>query len=573
MRMRQVRTTVILMILIAGVIFSALYFEKHPFLENAGHPTPTPSPEPSPTFQAYNPMRTLEVSATATPAPTSDPEAQTTGTVELAEVMTRLYTVEEGVIFTFNYSPENGELASVLEALEQKNMPAVFFMKPGDLTEYTDDASAIIRGGHELGVLMEKDNRITAARQLEIVEETEKQLRALGYTGDVFVRTAYGTPTDIHRQAAAMGGYKLISFLADVMPNSVSRLTDAEKIAEEVFSSYNSVTLQRGEIITFQMGLFQYSNTVLADYIRVIADHWTVYPAKSLSAMLSNTDMLYTYPLKDEQILPEVLNLIYPGHLSGVANTMDEIVKRYLGVDWVNTPGFLPGFTDEERALLDKRGLIDNDDNHAYLTFDDWGPDETLMAIMRVLEKHNAKGTFFVRTNNVDYNPNLLRAIAAAGHTVASHTDAHYPLSHDTGNGRIFESLTEEEAKELEADLVLSYEKLQRIIGDIAVDGQPALVPLFRPPTLAVSKIGLETVLDCGFTYSVSGSFSTEDYKAKNAKSLYQSMLQNVKSGAVLVMHMSQNSKYTAEAVDMLLTELEKRKSPLKFVSLAEDLK
>ncbi len=573
MRMRQVRTTIILLLLIAGVIFSALYFGKHPFLENSGRPTPVPTPEPSPTFQSFNPMRTLEARPTATPAPTQDPEAESAGTGELADVISRLYTVEEGVIFTFNYSPENGELPAVLEALEQENAPAVFFLKPGDLTAYTDDASSIIRAGHELGVLMEKDNRISAARQAEIVEETEKQLRALGYTGEVFVRTAYGTPTDIHRQAAAMGGYRLISFLADVMPNSVSRLTDAEKIAEEVFSNYNNVTLQRGEIITFQMGLFQYSGTVLADYIRLIAEKWTVYPVKSLSAMLANTELLYTFPLSDEQILPEVLNRIYPGHLSGVADTMDEIAKRYLGVDWVNTTGFLPGFTNQERARLDKRGLVDNDDNHVFLTFDDWGPDETLMKLLRVLDKHNAKGTFFVRTNNVNYNPNLLRAIAAAGHAVASHTDSHYPLSHDTGTGRVFESLTEEEARELEADLVLSYEKLQRIIGDIAVDGKPALVPLFRPPTLAVSKIGLETVFDCGFTYSVSGSFSTEDYKAANATNLYRSMLGHIRSGAVLVMHMSQNSRYTAEALDMLMTELEKRKSPMKFVTLAEDLK
>ncbi len=571
MRMRQWRTTIILLILIGGVIFSALYFGKHPFLENAGRPTPTPAPEPSPTFQAFNPMRTVPVSETATPAPVQEAEVEQEG-VELAEVVTRLYTAEEGVIFTFNYSPENGELTSVLRALEEEKAPAVFFFKPEDLTQFAADAMAIIREGHEMGILMEKDARVTAARQLEIVQETEKELRALGYTDEVYVRTAYGTPTDTHREAAARGGYRLISFLADVMPANVSRQTDAEKIAEEVFSSFNHVTLQRGEIISFQMGLFQYSESVLADYIRLIAEKWTVYPVKRLGDMLANTALRYNWPLTDEQILPEVLNIIYPGHLSGVPDTMSEIAKRYLGVDWVNNAGFLPGFTAEEQAMLDKKGYVVNEKNHAFLTFDDWGPDETLTALLKVLEKHNAKATFFVRTNNIGYNPNLLRAIAMAGHSIASHTDAHLPLSHDTGNGRVFESITEEEAETLAEDLMLSYEKLQRIIGDIAIDGKPALVPLFRPPTLAVSKLGLETVLDCGFTWSVSGSFSTEDYKATSAKALYNTMMRNVRSGAVLVMHMSQNSVYTAEALDLMLTELERRKSPLQFVSLAEDL-
>ena len=239
----------------------------------------------------------------------------------------------------------------------------------------------------------------------------------------------------------------------------------------------------------------------------------------------------------------------------------------------MSTPSFLPGFSPEERGRLDRKGFIPNNSGHVFLTFDDWGPDETLTGLLKVLEKHNAKATFFVRTNNLGYNPNLLRAIAMAGHTVASHTDSHYPLSHDTGNGKVFETLTEEEALELQRDLVLSYEKLQRIIGDIENNGKPALSLLFRPPTLAVSKIGLETVLDCGFHYSVSGSLSTEDYKATNAQSLYRTLLNNTKSGAVLVMHMSQNSLYTAEAVDMLLTEMERRNSPLKFVSLSEDLR
>ena len=99
MRMRQIRTTVILLVLIAGVIFCAFYFEKHPFLENAGRPTPTPEPQPSPTFRAFNPIRTVEVSPTATPSPTRDPDEETAQT-EMADVVTRVYTAEEGIILT-----------------------------------------------------------------------------------------------------------------------------------------------------------------------------------------------------------------------------------------------------------------------------------------------------------------------------------------------------------------------------------------------------------------------------------------------------------------------------------------
>ena len=572
MRMRQIRTTVVLLIMIAGMIFGAFYFEQHPFLENAGRPTPTPEPLPSPTYRAYNPMRTIEVGATTTPVvPTQNPEAALEN-VTVSDEISRIYTTEEGVVFTFNYSPENGELPAVLKALDELHVPAVFFVKGDDLNQFTDDVSKIIRAGHEMGILMEKDSRLTTTRLLESVQESEQMLRSLGYTGEVFVRTAYGTSTDMHRKVAALGGYRLISFLADLMPANVSRLTDPEKILTTVFSEYNDVALQRGEIVVFQMGLFQYSNTVMADYLREVVAKKTVYPVKSLSAMLNNTELQYTYPLPDEKILPEVLNAIHPGQLAG-KDVMSEIQKRYLGTSWVNMPSFLPGFTSEEIRTLDKRGFVQNKNGYVFLTFDDWGPDETIAKLLNVLKKHNAKATFFVRTNNLGYNPNLLRAIAMDGHTIASHTDAHFPLSHDLGTGKVFETLTEEEALELQKDLVLSYEKLQRIIGDIEIDGKPALSRLFRPPTLAVSKIGLETVLDCGFQYSVSGSFSTEDYKAANVQRLYRSLLINTQSGSVLVMHMSQNSLYTADAVDMLLTELERRNSPLQFVSLSECLR
>ncbi len=569
MRMRQIRTTVILLVLIAGAIFSAFYFEQHPFLENAGRPTPTPEPLPSPTFRAFSPLRTMEVSPTATPEPTRDPDEEIQ--TAKADVITRVYTSEEGIILTFNYSPENGELPHILNALEEIKAPAVFFVKGEDLARFGDDITNIVRAGHEIGILMEKDSRQQADRLLESVEESAKLLRSYGYTDEIFVRTAYGTPTDVHRMVAARGGYRLISFLVDLMPANVSRLTEADQIMAAVFNTDNNVALQRGEIVSFQMGLFQYSNTVLADYIQEIVEKKNVYPVKRLSSMLDNQELQYTYPLRDDQILPQVLNAVHPGQLEG-RDLMAELEQRYLGAEWVDRASFLPGFTREEINRLDKRGVVKNDEGCVFLTFDDWGPDETLTKLLKVLEKHGAKATFFVRTNNIGYNPNLLRAIAMAGHTVASHTDAHFPLSHDMGDGRVFETLTDEEALELQKDLVLSYDKLQRIIGDIEIDGKPALSLLFRPPTLAVSKIGLQTVLDCGFHYSVSGSFSSEDYKAKNEQSLYWSLLRNTRSGAVLVMHMSQNSLYTADAVDKLLTEMERRQSPLKFVSLTECL-
>ena len=51
-----------------------------------------------------------------------------------------------------------------------------------------------------------------------------------------------------------------------------------------------------------------------------------------------------------------------------------------------------------------------------FLSFDDWGTEQSLNELLYVLEKQNVKATFFIKTEYVDANPNLLRTIAVKGH-------------------------------------------------------------------------------------------------------------------------------------------------------------
>ena len=50
-----------------------------------------------------------------------------------------------------------------------------------------------------------------------------------------------------------------------------------------------------------------------------------------------------------------------------------------------------------------------------FLSFDDWGTEQSLNELLYVLEKQNVKATFFIKTEYVDANPNLLRTIAVKG--------------------------------------------------------------------------------------------------------------------------------------------------------------
>lgn len=60
-----------------------------------------------------------------------------------------------------------------------------------------------------------------------------------------------------------------------------------------------------------------------------------------------------------------------------------------------------------------------------YLTFDD-GPLEPFTSqILDVLDKYNAKATFFVCGKNAEVFPEIVKKIAAAGHSLGNHSYSH----------------------------------------------------------------------------------------------------------------------------------------------------
>lgn len=101
-----------------------------------------------------------------------------------------------------------------------------------------------------------------------------------------------------------------------------------------------------------------------------------------------------------------------------------------------------------------------------YLTFDD-GPDPKYTpALLKVLEKHNIKATFFVTGAQSEKFPEIVKQTYEAGHIIANHSYAH-------GNA---EQMT---YTEIEA----SYERTDKIIRDITKQD----TILFRAPFLRVS--------------------------------------------------------------------------------------
>ncbi|WP_226085581.1 polysaccharide deacetylase family protein [Mesobacillus sp. S13] len=67
---------------------------------------------------------------------------------------------------------------------------------------------------------------------------------------------------------------------------------------------------------------------------------------------------------------------------------------------------------------------VDTDEKVVAITFDD-GPTQNVERILPILEKYNAKATFFLIGNEIKKNPEQARKIADAGHQIGNHTYSH----------------------------------------------------------------------------------------------------------------------------------------------------
>lgn len=116
------------------------------------------------------------------------------------------------------------------------------------------------------------------------------------------------------------------------------------------------------------------------------------------------------------------------------------------------------------------------------LTYDDGPNDPHTLKLLEVLARHNIRATFFMIGRYVQQRPDIVRAVAAAGHVVGNHTYTH-PLL-------IFRS-----AAQNRTELSDCQKALRDTIGDHS--------NLFRPPfggrrpvTLRVAReLGLEPVM------------------------------------------------------------------------------
>lgn len=492
-----------------------------------------------------------------------------------AQEIKTVSTTEPAISYTFGGLFNSTAVNHVLEKLDILGIKATFFIMEIEMTRYPETVRQIISRGHEIGIAIRPQVGGTVEETRDLIMRSRKLLQeSFGVTTNL-VKQPWGVVEDATKVAVAASDCLLIGQSVNVVQTKHKDYTTADQVMAEIFGKH-VFSLARGQIVHFRMDYYT-NDRLVSELVEVIKQRKidniayatsfdnpannpandSQYVIKPVGAVLNNINYRYSYPAEPDKIPLHLRDST--GSTIGKHSFLSEVAKRYIGNDEVTYEDRILGFSKKETRRLDTNGFVHTDEKVIFLTFDDWGTDASINKILYVLRKHDVVGIFFIITRNVLHNPNLLRAIVAEGHEIGSHSDQHSPMVvRDPKTGRQVKTQDEITYRE---DVTTAYKKLRDVTGDVIVDGKPALTRFFRPPTLAISKMGFETLFSAGYEYIISGSGNTYDYKAKDITQLVRRMKDTVytregevKKGAIMIMHMGDASVYTAMALDILLT-------------------
>lgn len=501
-------------------------------------------------------------------------------------------STSQSVIFTFGGLSKKEPLVHVLDAMKANEMRGTFFVTERELKRNAENIRLIRSYGQDLGIgLTSIKGGGTAAEYAMQIQRVRDGLQQYGVTTDVVRQMASSDNEAGMKEAAAAMKCWFVGQGLNAVQSKDKQAQSTDEVMPHIFGKWTT-SLGRNEILYIRTDY--YTKPTLASEVMMAikqqkvdniaydayGDNPTdnrqndsVYRIVSVQDVLDEPAKLYQYPVETMD-LPVEIQLGYGAGGITKKNFQREFFKRYIGAPEVSSSDRMYGFTQKELALADKTGLVKTAaPQTVFLTFDDWGSDDSINKLLYVLRKHRVHATFFVITKNMINNPNLLRAIVAEGNEVGSHTDHHVPMLRVDEKGRSY--IVEDNAT-YRQNVRSSYEKLLSAIGDMKIENgsRYGLTRLLRPPQLAVSRDGCAVALDEGFTYLVSGSGSAEDYGAVSMESLEGIMDHivhkrngDVRRGAIMIMHMSSTASRTPYALDLLLTKNDQRPEgdPKKF--------
>lgn len=195
----------------------------------------------------------------------------------------------------------------------------------------------------------------------------------------------------------------------------------------------------------------------------------------------------------------------------------------------VNSPAIVGvSAADKELPIY----CVQREDKTVALSFDAaWGNEDT-QTLIDILNKYKVNATFFVVGQWVDKYPESVKALSDAGNEVMGHSDDH---AH-------FASLCEADIK---SNINACNDKIENVTG--------VRPTLFRCPYGEYNDLVIKTVNGMGIT-PVQWDVDSLDWKELSADEISSRVLNNVKSGSIILFHNA--AKNTPEALPGIIEAL-----------------
>jgi peptidoglycan/xylan/chitin deacetylase (PgdA/CDA1 family) len=203
-------------------------------------------------------------------------------------------------------------------------------------------------------------------------------------------------------------------------------------------------------------------------------------------------------------------------------------ISRTVEVDTTGGPGF--GF--QHFKQLDFLA-----DHEVVLTFDDGPWQGHTQAVLKALADECTTGVFFAIGKHATYYPDVLKQVAAAGHTVGTHTWSHANLNK--------KGMTEQQQKD----------EIEKGVSAVAWALGALPAPFFRFPELQHPP-GMVTYLGERNVAIFSCDLDSFDFKAQKPEQVVETVMGKLaKQGKGLIL-MHDFQKHTGEALPTLLARL-----------------
>ncbi|TPQ35227.1 oligosaccharide deacetylase [Bradyrhizobium guangdongense] len=204
-------------------------------------------------------------------------------------------------------------------------------------------------------------------------------------------------------------------------------------------------------------------------------------------------------------------------------------VARTVEIDTTGGPGF--GFEHfKELDFLKEHEVV--------LTFDDGPWPRNTPAVLKALADECTTGIFFPIGKHATYEPEILKQVYAAGHTVGSHTWSHANLNN--------KKLTEQQRKD---EIEKGFAAVKWALGGIAPSPFFRFPALQHPPEM-VTYLGNRNIA------IFSCDLDSFDFKASKPEKVVDTVMKKLEKTGKGIILMHDFQKHTAEALPALLQKL-----------------